>query len=216
MKQIIFTTILALVFSTSAFAQNTNSLCAKIEVIGGNMVNAGEPMSFSAKVTGTTKNSTLEYEWKVSSGIISSGQGTSSIMVDTTGLAGTNITAEVKIKGLYDNCANTASEVSSVDRGLVCDRPFDEYGKLPINEVKARIQNLYVELGNSLNYQGYIINYGTDEEIANREKQIQKAINFLKFDANRLTIVRGGENPYEAGVLTRAWIVPPGAKFPQP
>src|SRR4051812_40414256 len=100
MKQIIFTMILALVFSISAFAQNTNSLCAKIEVTGGGVLQPGEGMNFTANVTGTTKNSTLEYEWKVSSGIIASGQGTFSITIDTTGLENTNVTAEVKIKGL--------------------------------------------------------------------------------------------------------------------
>jgi hypothetical protein len=132
-------------------------------------------------------------------------------------LEGTNITAEVKIKGLYDNCLNTASETGSVDQGIACSgRPLDEFGKLPTNEVKARIQNLYVELGNNPSAQGYIINYGTDEEMANREKQIQKAIRFLELDANRVTVVRGGENPMGTGVWTKAWIVPPGAEFPQP
>lgn len=216
MKQIIFTIVLALVFSFSVFAQNTNSLCAKIEVTGGNMVNAGEPMNFTVNVTGKTKNSTLEYEWKVSAGTIASGQGTSSITVDTTGLAGMNVTAGVKIKGLYDFCSNIASEVGSVMSIPMCRCVLDEFGKLPTNEVKARIQNLYVELENNLNSQGYIINYGTDEEITNREKQIQKAIRFLKYDANRVTLVRGGENPNGAGVWTKIFAVPPGVEVPQP
>jgi len=215
MKQIIFSLILALVFSFSAFSQNTSSLCAKIEVTGGGVVQPREAMNFTANVTGTTKNSTLEYEWKVSSGTISSGQGTSSITVDTTELEDTNITAEVKIKGLYDNCVITASEVGSVMPRIHCGRAFDEFGKLSTNEIKARIQNLYVELGNNPNSQGYIINYGTDEEMANREKQIQKAISFLKLDSNRVTVVKGGDNQ-NGEVWTKAWIVPPGAELPQP
>lgn len=215
MKQIIFISILTLFFSFSVFAQNTNSLCAKIQVVGGGVIQPGESMNFTANVTGTTKNSTLEYEWKVSSGKIASGQGTSSIIIDTTGLEDINITAEVKIKGFYDNCVSAASETGSVAPKLIgC--AFDQFGKKLTNEVKARIQNLYVELGNNLNSQGYIINYGTDEEMANREKQIQKAISFLKFDANRVTIVRGGENRNGAGVWTIVWIVPPGAEFPKP
>jgi len=214
MKRVIFAMVLALVFNFSAFAQNALSNCAKIEVSGGGVVNAGDPMNFTANVTGLTKDSTLEYEWTVSNGTISSGRGTPSITVDTTGLSGTNITAEVKIKGLYDNCANTASETGSIAQKLPTEL-FDEYGKLPTNEVKARIQNLYVELGNNPNSQGYIINYGTDKEMANRERQIQKAIRFLEFDANRLTTVRGGENP-NGGVWSKVWLVPPGAEFPQP
>lgn len=214
MKRIIFATILALVFNFSAFAQNALSNCAKIEVSGGGVVQPNEPMTFTANVTGLTKNSTLEYEWTVSNGTISSGQGTPSITIDTTGLSGTNITAEVKIKGLYDNCPNTASETGSVAPKLIgC--AFDEYGKIPDNEVKSRIQNLSVSLEDNPNSQGYIINYGTDKEMANRERQIQRAIRFLELDANRVTIVRGGENP-NGGVWTRVYIAPPGAEFPQP
>lgn len=218
MKQIIFALILALFFGFSAFAQNTNSLCAKIEVSGGGVVSPSDPMNFTANVTGLTKNSTLEYEWKVSAGTIASGQGTPLITVDTTGLArDTNITAEVRIKGLYDNCANTASEVGSViSNKPVCGMPLDNFGKLSNNDVKARIDALYIALKNEENAQGYIINYGTDEEVAAREKQIQKAIDFLKYDANHVLIVRGGENPMGKGVWTKAWIVPPGAEFPQP
>ncbi|HVE58085.1 MAG TPA: hypothetical protein VNB22_14735, partial [Pyrinomonadaceae bacterium] len=112
-------------------------------------------------------------------------------------------------------CASTASETGSVAPKLIgC--AFDQYGKLTTNEVKARIQNLYVELGNNPSSQGYIINYGTDEEMTNREKQIQKAINFLKFDANRVTIARGSAEPNETGLRTIVWIVPPGAEFPKP
>src|SRR5207237_1045434 len=125
------------------------------------------------------------------------------------------IKAEVKIKGLYDNCANTASETGSVTR-VACRCAIDEFGKLSDNEVKAYIQNLYVELSNNPEAQGYIINYGTDKEIANRERQIQRAINFLKLNANHVTIVRGGENKNGTGVWTIVWIVPPGAEFPQP
>lgn len=215
MKRIIFVTILGLVFSVSAFAQNALSNCAKIEVSGGGVIQPGEPMIFTANVTGLTKNSTLEYEWKVSSGTISSGQGTPSIAVDTIGLSDINITAEVKIKGLHFYCTNTVSSSGVVRKKIPIIDP-DEFGRLPDNEIKARIQNLYVELDNNLTAQGCIINYGTDKEIANRERQIQKAIKSLKLDVNRLTMVRGGANPNGAGVWTKVWIVPPGADNPQP
>jgi hypothetical protein len=215
MNHLIFTLSLILFFSFAAFAQNNQLGCATIEVTGGGVVKAGDAMSFTAKVEGMSKTILLEYEWQVSQGTISSGQGTPSITVDTTGLTdGTNIKAEVKIKGLYDNCANTASETGSVTK--IYGDPFDRFGKLSDNEVKARIQNLYVSLEENPNSQGYIINYGTDKEIANRERQIRRAINFLKLNANHVTIVRGSENKNGTGVWTIVWIVPPGAEFPQP
>ena len=215
MKQIIFTAILALFFGLSAFAQAENKLCVKTEGTGG-VVAAGTPMKFVATLTGKTDNLTLEYEWKVSAGTIMSGQGTCSITVDTTGLAnGTNITAEVTVKGLPENCPNTASETGSVKVRRIELEILDQFGKLPRDEVKARMDALFVGLGNEPNGQGYIINYGTDAEIAAREKIIREHIAFRKYDANRITFIRGGANP-NGGVWTKIWILPPGAEPPTP
>jgi hypothetical protein len=190
-------------------------VCPTLSVSGGGVVNPGESMSFTANVSGGTATD-ITYNWTVSNGTISSGQGTPSITVDTTGLDGQNIQATVTISGsLCEQCVRNGQETGSVS-AKPKPRLFDEFGKLPDDEVKARIQNLYVELGNNPSSQGYIINYGTDREITARERQIQKAINFLKLDPSRVTIVRGGANPNGAGVNTRVWIVPPGADNPQP
>src|SRR5215204_4956481 len=187
MKQAIFATILSLFFGLSCFAQAQNQLCAKTEGTGG-VVEAGTPMKFVATLTGKTDNLTLEYEWKVSAGMIASGQGTCAITVDTTGLAhGTNITAEVKVKGLPENCPNTASETGSVIVTQLIGEPFDRFGKLPNDEIKARVDAFFIALGNEPNAQGYIVNYGTDREIAAREKQIRDAINFRKYPSDRVT-----------------------------
>lgn len=194
-------------------------VCPTIDVSGGGVVLAGTPMNFTANVSGGSDTSGLTYRWSVSSGSISSGDGTPSITVDTTGLAdGTNVTATVEVTGpgLCQNCSSlSASETGSVDVPDVA-RLFDEFGPLSNDDVKARIQNLYVELGNNPSAQGYIINYGTDREVARREKQIRDAITFLNLDASRVTLVNGGANPNGKGVYTKVWIVPPGATNPQP
>src|SRR5215203_5192552 len=208
MKQIVFAFILALIFSLSVFAQNDDSPCAAIKAPSGGVVEAGTPMRFTVRFKGSTKNFNLEYEWKISAGAIASGQGTCTITVDTTGLAnGTNITAEVKVKGLPENCPNTASETGSVVVSRIITELLDEFGKLPNDEVKARIDALFMALGNEPNGQGYIINYGMDMEIAAREKQMLDAIAFRKYDAKRITMIRGGENPYGTGGWTKVWIV---------
>jgi len=216
MKRIIFITILALIFSFSAFARNENASCPVIEVIGGGVVRPGEPISFTANVRDKIKNSNFEYDWSVTQGTILSGQGTASITVETTGLLDISLTATAKIKGLPENCTNVFSESVSVSDGCRLPILLDEFGKLFNNEANARIRALYARLGNELNSQGYIINYGTDEEIAAREKQIQKAINLLKLDPGRVTIVRGGSNPNGEGVWTKIWVAPLGTDNPQP
>lgn len=215
MKQIIFTTILILVFSFSVFAQNENSLCPTINVSGGGVTAPDEPLTFSAFVSDSAKYPNLEYLWTVSNGTIIEGQGTATIKTEIPESDGRNITATVQIKGIPENCANTASETSSPNE---CRLPIlnDEFGRLPNVEVKARMAEVYVKLGDEPNSQGYIINYGTDREIAAREKQIQRAIASRKFDASRVTIVKGGLNPNGEGVLTKIYIVPPGANNPEP
>ena len=216
MKQIFFAFILALIFSLSAYAQAENQLCAKTPGTGG-VVEAGTPMKFVATVSGRTDSRPLEYEWKVSAGTIMSGQGTCAITVDTTGLAnGTNITAEVKVKGLPENCPNTASETGSVYKIADYSPIVDEFGKLPNDEIRARLDGFFVVLGNEPNAQGYIVSYGPDKEIARREALIRNHIALRKYDANRITLVRRGANPRgEPGIWTRFYIVPPGMKVPE-
>ncbi|HUR99816.1 MAG TPA: hypothetical protein VMZ26_17255 [Pyrinomonadaceae bacterium] len=59
----------------------------------------------------------------------------------------------------------------------------------------------------------YIINYGTNREIAQREKVITDSIKSRNFDRNRITLVRGGP---AGGPKTVVWKIPPGADNPAP
>ncbi|HEY8559698.1 MAG TPA: hypothetical protein VIL74_04790 [Pyrinomonadaceae bacterium] len=215
MKQAIFIAILVFGFAFSVFGQSQNQLCVKTDGTAG-IVEAGTPMKFVATLSGKTDNLTLGYEWKVSAGTITSGQGTCAITVDTTGLAnGTNVTAEVTVKGLPPNCPSTASETGSVVVTQIPLERYDEFGGLPNDEVRARMDAVFVALGNEPNGQGYIVNYGTAEQIARREKLIRNHIAFRKYDINRITFVKRGANPFgENTVYTRIWILMPGTTPP--
>lgn len=92
-------------------------------------------------------------------------------------------------------------------------RLIDEFKQAPSGYVKMIMDTFYIELANDPSAQGYIINYGTDREVTVREGQIRNAIAFRKFDASRITMVRGGFFPT---VKTELWIVPPGAESPLP
>jgi len=194
--------------------------CPTLDISGGGVVEAGTPMNFTLNVTGGTGGADVTYDWTVSNGTISSGQGSPSIQVDTTGLAnGTNIEAVVTIagSGLCADCVKQARETGSVSVREIPSTLVDEFGNLPNDEVRVRIDNFYIALGNQPNAQGYIINYGTDREIARREALIRNHIAFKRYDASRVTFVRGGANPRgETGVWTRLWLVPPGAVPPTP
>jgi len=88
-----------------------------------------------------------------------------------------------------------------------------EFGKATNGYVKKLFTDFSVKLNAEPEAQGYIINYGTDREIKIRERKIQKAISFLRIEAARITIVRGGNIGKQK---TTVWIVPAGAEPPMP
>ena len=69
----------------------------------------GQPVTFTASVTGGPEGFAPTYNWSVSAGTITSGQGTSTITVDTAGLGGQTVTATVSIGGADPTCTATNS-----------------------------------------------------------------------------------------------------------
>jgi hypothetical protein len=189
--------------------------CPTLTVDGpSGLTTPGQPMTFTASVSGGD----VTYNWTVSSGTISSGQGTSSITVDTTGLApGTNVTATVEIGGVPTGCGcpTSASATGSIPQADIA-REFDTFGNLKPDDIKARIDNFFVELNQNPNAQGYIINYGTPAQIKARRAVIMKAINRpgTGYDPSRVTFIDGTDTG--EGVKTRLFIVPAGATPPTP
>ena len=186
--------------------------CPTLTVSGpSGITNPGDAMTFTASVSGN-----VTYTWSVSAGTIESGQGTPSITVRTTKeMAGSNVTATVDIGGTDPacNCVKTASETAGVVANPT-NTVEDEFGKAENDDVKARVDNFYIQLNNNPNAQGYIINYGTPAEIKKRKAQIDKAITFRKYDRSRLVWVDGPDNG--TGVSTKFIVVPPGAIKPTP
>ncbi|MDI1240667.1 MAG: hypothetical protein PSX80_01940 [bacterium] len=189
--------------------------CPTISVSGpAGVTDPGQPMTFTANVSGGTQQS-VTYNWSVSAGTISSGQGTPSITVDTTGLSNTSITATLNIGGTDTTCGCTtqATEVGAVGN-LPQPILVDEFGALPNDDIRGRLDLFFAELSNNPNNQGYIINYGTPAQIATRERLIRNHITFRGFDASRITLVNGGDTG--AGATTKLYRVPPGADNPTP
>lgn len=173
-------------------------------------VKPGTPVTFTANIAGGPGNQT--YNWTVSAGTISSGQGTSSITVDTTNLGGQSVTATVELGGLDPSCNRTASCTAQVVSPPVI-RKFDEYGNIRFNDEKARLDNFAVQLQNEPSATGYIIGYGScDAEgmtRANRAKDY--LVNTRGIDASRIQIVDGGCLPE---LQVQLWIQPQGAPTP--
>src|SRR5882762_1750792 len=79
-------------------------VCPTVNVSCPEAANENAPVTFTANVTGGTPNITPGYSWTVSAGRIISGQGTPSITVDTSGLAGQTVRASVDITGFGTPC----------------------------------------------------------------------------------------------------------------
>ena len=185
--------------------------CATLSVSGpSGTTNPGDSMTFTAM---TSVSGDYTYNWSVSSGTITSGQGTPSITVSTTQeMAGSNVTASLKLGGTKEgcNCQTDASETAPVAPRPTAV-PVDEYGPLKDDDVKARIDNFYIQLNNQPNAKGYIIIYGTPAQIKKQKAQIMKAITFRKYDPTRVTFVDGPNNGEQK---VKLWLVPQGADNP--
>jgi hypothetical protein len=192
--------------------------CPSVSVSGPAGITApGDAMTFTANVSGGSQTD-VTYNWEVSRGTIESGQGTPSITVRTSAAdAGQNVAATVNVglAGVADTCGcpKTATETAPV--AAVPDAILiDEFGKIPADQLRGKLDSFFTELSNNPDSQGYIINYGPDREVAAREKLIQNHIAFRKFDGSRITMVRGGDDG--GGIRTKLWRIPPGAANPTP
>ena len=169
-------------------------------------------MTFTANV-GPGVPPASGYNWSVSAGTITSGQGTTSITVSTTkDDSGKSITATVEVTGLDPSCGKTASCTTGLPPRPV-PRKFDEYGNIRFNDEKARLDNFAVQLQNEPGAQGYIIGYGScgaeGRERAERAKGY--LVNTRGIDAGRLVVVDGGCMPT---LKVELWIRPSGASEP--
>ncbi|MGB7070274.1 MAG: hypothetical protein WBD22_12335 [Pyrinomonadaceae bacterium] len=190
--------------------------CPTITVSGPAGITApGGTMTFTANVSGGSQDS-VTYNWSVSAGEITSGQGTTSITVAVPSeMSGGDITATIDVGGTDPSCGCDTSWSAS---GPVDTKPTatqtDEFGPLSNDEIRARLDAFFATLANDPNAQGYIINYGTNRQIAARERLIQNHINFRNFDRSRVTLVQGGD--LGTGASTKLYTVPPGADNPTP
>jgi hypothetical protein len=185
-------------------------VCPTLSVDCPSEVEDGAPATFTARFTQGTPVVSETYNWTVSAGTITSGQGTSSITVDTKGTGGQTITATVEVGGVDPTCNRTASCSTPVKTKPALPRKFDEYGNIRFNDEKARLDNFAIQLQNEPTATGAIVGYGScDAEgttRANRAKDY--LVNTRGIDASRLNVIDGGCLPE---LQVQLWIVPQGA-----
>jgi hypothetical protein len=180
-------------------------------------VTVGTPATVSVSLSGGDANVSPTYNWSVSAGTISGGQGTPSITIDTAGLGNVNITATVELGGLPPECQRTAScSFSVVTREIQPEcRKFDEYSDLRFNDEKARLDNFAIQLQQEPGAQGYYVIFGScDGEADQRSaRAVDYLVNNRGIDRGRITVVNGG---CRETLTVELWICPTGAAAPTP
>ncbi len=189
--------------------------CPTISVSCPDNVTAGSPITFTANVSGGDNNVTPTFNWTVSAGTISGGQGTSSITVDTTGLGNQTVTATADVGG-YDRTCSASNSCSTTVRAVIVATKFDEYGNIRFNDEKARLDNYAIQLQNDPTARGQIIAYGgrvgrAGEAQARADRAKNYLVNERGISADRIDAIDGG---FREDLTVELWIVPSGATAP--
>lgn len=187
-------------------------------------VTDGEIITYTADV-GYSGTGNLRYNWKVtpSSARVVSGLGSPTLSVDSTGLGGQRITATLTADdgSSYPECSQTAQAVSVVtplEKKIIVAREFDECNSCSLDDQKARLDNLAVELQNDPSTRAYVLAYGGRmSPYGQVEKLMSRSRDYLitqrGIDASRIVVVNGGFREEDSVEL---WIVPSGAAAPTP
>ena len=177
------------------------------------LVNPGETVTFTADVV--LNGTSPTYNWSVSSGTITQGQGTPSITVSVPAdLFSSSITGTISLGNIDPSCPATASATVQTSGRKPESNLVDEFGNEKNDDVKARADNALVRLQNSPGSRLFIISYGTPREVTRRNNLI---VNFLVktrgADPASIVVVNGGAAPT---IKTQVYIVPQGAADPTP
>ncbi len=190
-------------------------VCPNVHITCPDRVGLDQPVTFTSSLTGGSGNVTPMFNWTVSAGRIIEGQGTASIKVDTTGLAGQTLRATLSMGGYPLDCSASCSISFPVP--LKCKK-FDEFGEIARNDEKARLDNYAIELQNDPSRTAYVIVYPGQ---GNRSRQVQTQrtrivdylVNSRGFNAGRIITMVG---PPRGEMMVDLWTCPQGATPPTP
>ncbi|MEJ7624268.1 MAG: hypothetical protein WKF34_09775 [Pyrinomonadaceae bacterium] len=176
------------------------------------VVREGAPIRFTANLAGNLKVAP-SFSWSVSSGTMTSGQGTSNIEVDTTGAgADKAITATVMIGGLASDCTYMGETTIKVAGPA---RKVYEYGEVPDEQQTRWLDSLTAAL--APDEHAYIIVYAGRTSLRGASMAELKKIraHVLKggTPGDRFLTVDGG---YRETPGREFWLVPIGAAPPSP
>ena len=192
-------------------------VCPTVEIVCPTNIGIDQPLTFTSRATGGTPSITPAYNWTVSAGTIIEGQGTNTIKVNTTGLAGQTIRASLSMGG-YGSLMCSADCGVSIPVPRIVSRRFDEFPDIQRNDEKARLDNLVIEMQNDPKALAYVVIYpgraSKRGEVQHHASRIvDYMVNSRGVDQHRIvTLVGRARNE----LFVELWITPQGATPPNP
>ena len=190
-------------------------VCPNVYITCPERVSLDQPVTFTSSLSGGSGNVIPNFNWTVSAGRIIEGQGTGSIKVDTTGLAGQTLQATLSMGGYPMDCSASCSISFPVP---IKGKKFDEFGELARNDEKARLDNYAIDLQNDPTSTAYVIIYpgqsARSSQVQTQKKRIvDYLVNSRGLNAGRIITIVG---PPRHEMIVELWTVPQGATPPAP
>ncbi|HZE70399.1 MAG TPA: hypothetical protein VE135_12845 [Pyrinomonadaceae bacterium] len=189
-------------------------VCPNVSIVCPDQVAVDQPITFTAALAGGSGNVAANYSWSISGGRIVEGQGTTSIIVDTKGLAGQTIRAEFLVNGYPSECS--ASCVVQIPLPKQTCKRFDEFPSIQRNDEKARLDNFAVELQSDPTATGYVVvspaaNGRAGEVQKHSSRILDYLVNSRGIDARRIVPITGTARNE---LMVELWSCPQGAVLP--
>lgn len=90
---------------------------------------------------------------------------------------------------------------------------FAEIGVVSDEELKLKMDEFENEQNKNTSDTGYIITYGIQKEISERERKMRDSLRLRRYDSSRIVLLSHNDG---GNLRTVFWLVPYGAKLPTP
>lgn len=207
----------------SSNTSNTSDSSNTRLVNGGKVINRnGKSSTVMTAAAASAIAAALNYSWKVSpsSANITSGLGTNSITVNTAGLGGQTVVAELEVTdGMYDaTCRQRVVAETKVNKIKGPEPTCDEFVPPSFDDAKGRYDTFISELQAAPGAQIYIFVYqGTRKGSMNADRLAKRSLDhFVKtrrVPPQSVQIIQAGTANLTGVVMC---VVPPGANIPTP
>ena len=210
--------LLIAILAVYGSAQTAAIQCPKIETHGpSDSVIAGDLITFIANVSGGDTKATIKYDWAVSAGKITKGQGTNAIIVDSGTAGEQTITASVEIGGFDEKCVRMSSvsaEVKAATKPIL----VEQYSSLRPQDEAAKLDSAMNAMMNRPGSLLYVIVYPGKKDMpgdlaADLRRLRNQFVESRGMDPDRIMTMAGGQKPVPTIEL---WLAPNETLKPEP